>query len=259
MKIGAFKEREKQETKVLPPSPKSRHLRTIEKEPFDWNKYRKYWPILVGLALILAALSLVYGLRAEKQKTDTAQVQTGVAVAERDATAVQAKSLADQIKEACNDPDARDQVPQAACIKADAVSNNPIPAVPGSPGPRGQQGPEGVPGVPGSAGDPGTPGALGNQGSRGDQGSKGDQGIPGLKGDQGEQGDKGDQGAKGDQGTQGAQGDQGSIGPAGPGIQSLTFASDGNGGCVAVVTYTDGRVDRPAVSPQVCSSQGLLN
>jgi hypothetical protein len=39
----------------------------------------------------------------------------------------------------------------------------------------------------------------------------------------------------------------------------LTFESDGNAGCVAVVTYTDGRVERPAVSPQVCKSQGLLN
>lgn len=263
MKIGTFTEREKQrETVPRPraakprPSPKprptkNRHIREQPpKKKIDYKKYRRYWPVVVGIALLLAGLSLIWGLRSQQQKTDTAQIQTGVAVAERDATAVQAKSLAEQVKEACADADARAQLPDAMCDKADQVSRDPIPAV---PGPKGQQGDTGVPGVPGVAGAAGTPGASGDKGAQGATGLKGD------KGDKGDTGDKGSTGDKGEKGDTGTTGSKGSQGDAGAGISSLTFESDGNGGCAAVVTYTDGRVERPAVSPQVCTSQGLLN
>jgi hypothetical protein len=255
MKIGAFQEREKkQRTDVPRPRPSNRHVREQPpKKKIDYKKYRRYWPVIVGVALILAALALVFGYRSEQQKTDVAQTQTGVAVAERDATAVQAKSLADQIKEACEDPSERNQVPEAACVKANEVSNNPIPAIPGPRGPQGDTGVSGVPGVAGAAGTPGTAGSKGDAGVAGPKGDKGD------KGDTGDKGVAGDKGATGDKGEAGATGSKGSQGDAGAGISSLTFESDGNAGCVAVVTYTDGRVERPAVSPQVCTSQGLLN
>jgi collagen triple helix repeat protein len=280
MKIGAFGDREGKG----PPAPRpTSHRAPPEpqtKKQAAQEKVRKYWPVVIGLALMLAGLAMVLGLRSETQKKETAQAQTGVVVAERNATAVQAKSLADQVQEACADPEAREKLPKTMCDKADEVSRAPIPAV---PGPRGAPGQEGEPGVPGVAGTPGAPGDAGPRGASGTPGERGDTGATGAAGAAGPKGDKGDAGQqgtagpagssgpagpKGDQGVAGPKGDpgdkgdpgeQGPQGEPGPGIENFDFAKDGDSGCEAVITYTDGRVNRVSVNSQVCQSQGLLN
>ncbi|HYH26980.1 MAG TPA: hypothetical protein VD834_16665, partial [Blastococcus sp.] len=91
--------------------------------------------VLAAAALMVAFLvvSVLWAQRGEQQ----AQTQTGVVAQERDATAAQAQSLAEQIKAACSAAALSGPV----CEQAAAVAATPVPPVPGPQGPAGDPGP----------------------------------------------------------------------------------------------------------------------
>lgn len=218
------------------PATKTANAQRVHRKPGGAKQFvRRFWPVLVGVALVVAALALMLGLR-------SSQGQTEVAAAQRDAAASQALSLADQVALACASPAARAELPESACVAAAQVRSDPVPPVagasgaPGSEGPEGPAGPSGVQGLPGLPGLPGPPG---------------DDGFPGTPGSQG---DPGPQGPPGDPGMDGSDGAQGPIGPQGPvgvGIESVQLVQNA-AGCALLVTYTDQTSQTVPVAQSVC-------
>lgn len=240
----------------------TREFKSIEPaEPPSKRKrlLKKFLPVLVGVSLVVAALTLVFGVlqfRGEKE----------VATAQRDATADQAITLAEQVSQACASPQTAATLPPGTCSQAQQVKTDPVPAVDGAPGAPGSEGPQGVagdpgspgfPGVAGSPGDPGapgSPGAVGGLGPSGAPGSPGGSGPQGALGPQGAQGVQGASGAPGDAGAAGAagaQGAQGAPGPAGRGIAQISRTGSGDS-CAFVVTFDDGATQTVDVDPAVC-------
>jgi hypothetical protein len=243
--------------------------------------WRRWWPVLVGVALLIAALLLVFSIRTKTAEVTSVTGAKDVAVAQRDATALQSQNLATQITQACNDKDAASELPAGLCVRAQQIKQDPIPGVPGAPGAPGPAGPTGtngaagipgepgvagapgaagaagIPGAPGAAGTDGTPGAAGTDGTPGAAGTDGTPGAAGTPGLPGTPGLDGAPGPQGNPGPQGAQGVPGATGQPGRGIAGLRFEGDGNGNCNAVITYTDGPPDIVPVSPAVCDSGGV--
>lgn len=89
--------------------------------------------VIIGLALVLAAASLVVALRQAQNTTAAVTHQKDTAVAERDAAAQQASTLAEQVTAACNAGGASaDQLRGiGACAKAEQVKANPVVTAPG--------------------------------------------------------------------------------------------------------------------------------
>lgn len=128
------------------------------------------WPLVVGVALVVASMAMVVALRASRNDVETVTVQKDIAEAQRDATADQAMTLAEQIAKACQDPAAAKQLPPGSCDQAQQIRSDPVPisGPAGSPGLQGPAGPAGLPGEQGPKGDPGPPGPPGPAGSQGD-------------------------------------------------------------------------------------------
>lgn len=171
--------------------------------------------IAAGVAVVIAALSLVLSLQDVRQQ--------------RDDTAAQAVVATEPVRRICGEQgpaaDALRDDPGDPCERAEQVVAEPIPGAPGEPGPQGLQGaagipgppgPQGVPGIPGIPGPtgiPGIPGVPGPIGATGPAGPVGPQGPAGPQGDTGEQGPRGETGATGPQGPIGATGPRGPEGP----------------------------------------------
>lgn len=138
----------------------------------------------------------------------------------------QAKSLADQVADACarGGPVATEL--GDACRHAQQVQQ--LPGPPGTSGPRGDPGPPGPPGPSGPQGPAGSAGLPGSDGPPGPSGADGVSGAPGVPGPAG---------------SDGAEGKPGAAGPAGPpGV-------DGRPGPpVAGWTFTDATGTRQACS-----------
>lgn len=174
------------------PKNRSRHNR-----PDFLSLLKRLWPVLVGVALIVAATALVLSVKTSNRQVENVTTQKDLVVQQRDATAGQAKTLASQISEACADSDAKSSLPSGLCSQAERVKIAPIPGIPGATGPQG------VPGEPGIAGTPGEPGTAGTPGEPGTAGAQGIQGVQGPQGVQGAQGDTGPPGAQGPAGAPG--------------------------------------------------------
>jgi hypothetical protein len=192
------------------------------------------WVVVVAvtvaaLALSWQAVSLFTNRQAATDSGASAQASAG-----------QAKSLADQVAAACASGSAL--VPQSLCQHAAVVQANPAPGPTGAPGAEGLQGPQGPQGEQGLIGPKGDPGATGAQGIAGIDGALGPSGQPGAPGAAGPDGGVGPAGPAG---AQGAKGDPGATGPAGPPGDhpvSAKFVADDPTlptTCDYVVTYAD--------------------
>jgi len=173
--------------------------------------------------LLLAALVLISLL------LGIAATATWVAFVDLGNEADKGVVLAEQINEACLDPDIAEKY-KNLCSKAEEVKEGGDVIVgpqgePGPPGPQGPQGIQGVQGIQGFVGDSGKRGPQGFTGLDGPQGGPGEtgaigpqgpQGVQGEIGPQGESGPKGEPGDIGPAGPQGDTGEQGSVGPQGP-------------------------------------------
>jgi hypothetical protein len=153
---------------------------------------------IVGILALVALGYLVFGKLAETDRADTATVT--------------AKTLGDQVKDAC----ARGDVSVAdLCRRAAEVAAAPAPG-PGPPGPPGPEGPQGLLGPPGPTGPAGPAGVIGATGALGPEGPPGEAGQPGPPGPKGEPGGPGPAGPQGDPGPAGPQGTPGAAGPTCP-------------------------------------------
>lgn len=169
--------------------------------------------VIAALAVTLAAAGLVLGRGQATTQTENADLVGSNQVLEqqRNATADQASTLADQVASACAaGGTTAEQLQQVgACQQARQVQASPIagPAGPRGPagesivgprGPQGMPGPVGPAGVPGDVGAPGAAGAdgmNGTNGAAGTNGSNGTDGAPGTAGPMGEPGPPGPRGA----------------------------------------------------------------
>lgn len=171
--------------------------------------------LIAGTGLLFV-VALLLGQGAADTEDQNATLTTGNAVLEqqRNATADQATTLADQVATACAaGGDARAELDRVgACQQAEQVQAAPIvgpqgpagpagPAVVGPRGPQGIPGPPGPPGAPGGVGAPGSDGANGSTGPVGPGGSDGDDGSDGVAGSAGPPGPVGPQGAAGPRGA----------------------------------------------------------
>lgn len=178
------------------------------------------WQVLVGVAVVLAALLLFV----DSRESEGAEQ---VAVAEKNATAERGLTLADQILAACQ----TGSIPadySAACNTAAEVSQEPVVVVQGDAG------------------------AQGAQGLRGEKGEKGEKGDNGDKGDTGEAGKDGEAGQDGQEGEAGQDGADGANGQPG---QDGQDGADGDPGCLAGTepepyVYPDGRTGSRCVEPE---------
>lgn len=155
--------------------------------------HRRDWDprLLVGLAVGVVALAVGALVGATLLRGEAVSVTE-----QRDATAEQATTLAQQIRSECD----AGRLAGPVCGTAAQVVAEPIPGPQGATGDRGPvgpAGPQGPAGAPGATGPPGMPGEVGPRGPAGD---------PGLTGPQGEQGDPGPSGPQGPPGTAGADG-----------------------------------------------------
>lgn len=174
-------------------------MSTKQIAPTRHRKESRLIPILVGLTIILAAVLLFWDGRNSESERDTA-------VGQRDATAAQAVTLADQVIADCNVDQLADT---STCLAARELRAEPIP------GPPGPQGDPGQPGAPGIAGPPGV-GIPGQPGPPGEMGVPGQDGMVGAAGAAGAAGPAGERGPAGAAGPAGPQGEPGPTGPAGP-------------------------------------------
>lgn len=151
------------------------------------------WLIAV-LAVALAVVGLLLGRGQADTQTENAGLtaDNGILEQQRNATAEQATTLADQVVAACAvGGDTAEELQQVgACQQAAQVQATPIVGPQGPPGPpgasivgpRGPQGLQGDPGVPGAAGIPGVAGQPGMDGADGSDGATGPAGPPGEQG-----------------------------------------------------------------------------
>jgi len=163
---------------------------------------RTVWVALLIAALSLgASLYLIFGQLATVDRASSAEQQ--------------AKSLADQVAEACGKGGPVAAELGEACRTAHEVQQLPgPPGQTGPPGPVGPRGEQGLSGPLGPAGPPGPTGAAGVPGADGQPGVAGPQGAAGDAGPAGPQGDPGPAGAPGAPGIAGAPGANGQP-PAG--------------------------------------------
>lgn len=203
--------------------------------------------VVAALALSWQAISLFTSHQAATDSGASAQASAG-----------QAKSLADQVAAACASGSAL--VPQSLCQHAAVVQANPAPGPAGAPGAEGLQGPQGLTGPQGEQGligPKGDPGATGAQGIAGIDGALGPSGQPGAPGAAGSEGPAGPAGPAGAQGPKGDPGTPGADGAPGPYPVSGAFVSDTTttpATCSYVVTYSD---QRSIISPAPLAVCGL--
>ncbi|HEV2778537.1 MAG TPA: hypothetical protein VGX25_03980 [Actinophytocola sp.] len=168
---------------------------------------RRVGEIVVVALIVYVAVDLIGAQFRADRATDEKTV------AQRDA-----KSLADQVAEACAKGGSTALELGAACQKAAEVQTA-IPGPPGEPGQAGASGPagpRGAPGPPGPIGPKGDPGERGPPGAPGTDGPAGPAGPPGEAGPPGPQGEPGPAGPAGEPGPAGATGPPGPPGPACP-------------------------------------------
>jgi len=158
--------------------------------------------LVAGTAALLGVgLTLLWGVAATEEANAGLATSNTVLEQQRNATADQATTLADQVASACAaGGDARSALDRVgACRQAQQVQAAPIAGPPGPVGPPGPAviGPKGSQGPPG---EPGTPGSAGDGGNTGTPGSDGDNGSAGPPGPTGERGPVGDAGPPGPRG-----------------------------------------------------------
>lgn len=144
--------------------------------------------IIALCGLMLCVVVTLVGLADSRREQRNTQAQVVQVVRERDVTAAQGLTLAEQVKAVCSAGPSPGSGWGQACRTADQVVATPIP---GPPGPRG------APGVPGNAGAPGVPGVSGVPGSTGPIGPTGPTGPPGIPGVPGTDGKSGADGKPG--------------------------------------------------------------
>lgn len=191
---------------------------------------------VVMLVGIVVAVWVGMQIDANQASEDKAQAKT-------EQVQVEKFNLAQQVAEACADPDvsALDEATYAGlCLDARTIVREGPQGAQGIPGVQGVQGTQGLQGIQGIRGPPGVDGIDGTNGLNGE---KGDTGDTGAQGPQGEKGETGDTGA---QGPQGEKGDTGSVGEQGPrgadGEAPFSWVVYGPGGqvveeCVRTVTF----------------------
>jgi hypothetical protein len=205
--------------------------------------------VIAALAVTLAAAGLILGRGQATTQTENAGLVDSNQVLEqqRNATADQATTLADQVAAACAaGGTAAEQLLQVgACQQAQQVQASPIVGPAGPPGPAGESivGPRGPQGVPGPVGPAGVPGDVGAPGADGMDGTNGVDGVNGADG------------ANGTDGAPGAAGPMGDPGPPGPrGAPASEFSFTDADGVTQVCTRTpDSPDDAPTYS---CAPEG---
>lgn len=171
--------------------------------------------VLVGLAVILAAVLLFIDSRTSEEDAEIAYAQV-------DATAQRALTLADEILAACEDG----TIPAAyaqSCDTAAEVSAEPVPPVMIQEGKQGRRG------------------------ERGEKGEKGDPCLPSNPECRGPAGTNGTNGTNGTDGGNGTDGDDGPMGPMGPGGPAGPACQPGE--AVEPYTWPDGRAGSRCVLP----------
>jgi collagen triple helix repeat protein len=154
--------------------------------PLSWIRrdITARWAVVVMMVLgTLATVNQLGSERSEGQVTIT-QLAT-----ERDATAAQGLSLAEQVRQACGSGGQTTSQLGTACQSAERVVRDPIPGPTGRPGPTGAVGPPGTSGLPGTVGPPG---ATGPPGANGADGKNGKDGVDGANGKDGKDGKAGE-------------------------------------------------------------------
>jgi hypothetical protein len=129
------------------------------------------------LMLTLGAAATISGVRSD---TDAQQVTISRVVTERDATAAQGLSLAEQVRAACANGGPTAAQLGDACRSAEHVAHHPVVGPAGRPGTTGAQG---LPGATGPEGPPGPSGAAGSPGRDGEDGKAGRDGKDGHPGE----------------------------------------------------------------------------
>lgn len=146
------------------------------------------WVVAV-LAVVLAVGGLILGRGQADTATQNAALTGDNTLLEqqRNATADQATTLADQVTAACAaGGETADRLRQVgACQQAAQVQASPIVGPMGPPGPPGEsvvgpRGPQGLPGEPGAVGIPGVAGPAGDPGPTGPTGPPGPAGPRGA-------------------------------------------------------------------------------
>src|ERR1044072_4534413 len=171
--------------------------------------------VAIAIAILLGVVYLVGRTIWSASDADTATTDKEQAQGQAAAAQGQARSLADQVAEACAKGGDTAKELGSACSRATSIQRTvPVP-VPGPAGPQGGQGPAGTSGVPGPAGPQGNPGVPGPAGVPGAEGPKGSNGEPGTTGAAGQNGQDGATGPAGPQGETGPPGATGERGPAG--------------------------------------------
>lgn len=222
--------------------------REIRKRRRERGEFPPRWMLFVAILVGLSGIAwMTFDQYNARQETQAARET--------------AKTLAEQVIEACDDGTIRlderylcesAQGVKSTTEKAEERSIGTGPAGPAGPaGPRGFRGPAGPAGEDGSEGVQGVPGPAGIPGDAGELGIPGEPGVPGVPGAPGTTGEPGARGPSGERGPAGPAGPAGTAGPAGDpgpkgsqgrGIAAIECQADGRWS----VTYTDGQTESVA-------------
>lgn len=183
---------------------------------------------VLTIALVVGAFVIGRGQVDAETQNDSLTVDNRVLEEQRNATAEQATTLADQVAAACasGGETAAELLEVGACAQAQQVQATPIAGPAGPPGPPGESivGPRGPAGVPGPPGAPGET-VVGPTGPPGVDGADGTDGADGADGET-------------------VVGPPGPVGPAGPrGAPAETFSFTDTEGQNQTCTRTAGSPD----------------
>lgn len=187
--------------------------------------------IIIGVILVLGAISayLAYGQNQQEDKTSTVQTQAKRAAVKAEVTNAQLKELERRVALRLR----ASFLQSSQTLRCLTKSTHPAqcldelagrPGKDGGIGPSGKPGPQGLQGQQGQRGAQGPVGKPGPPGEQGPQGATGPRGEPGEKGEQGPPAEKGEKGEPGAPGAPGEPGQPGAQGPPGPpGASPSTF------------------------------------
>ena len=203
---------------------------TEHRTPPTTRAMRITWVVFSTALIVIAAVVIYLAIwgSGESQGKDAE-------TAGRVAAQGQAKSLAEQVDEACKNSPVAARQQRLNCAQAkEIVEQGPAgptgpPGAVGPQGPPGRDGRDGITppcalqanrcvgptGAIGAQGPIGKTGLVGPAGPKGDKGDTGETGAQGPKGDAGLQGEKGDKGDPGTNGTDGVDGTNGTDGEDG--------------------------------------------
>jgi Collagen triple helix repeat (20 copies) len=226
----------------------------VDLEGMEVDETRDKWrnrTLLILIFLIGCGVALWVGtlISANQEKAAEAKDQTVTAQQGEEQAQVEKFNLAQQIAEACKDPENGLDEATAARLCRDAATI----VREGPQGAQGIPGVQGVAGQDGARGAQGIPGVNGIDGADGKDGIDGQDGATGATGAEGPAGPAGQDGAQGPAGPAGADGQDGAPGPAGPagadGQPPVSWVVYGERGGEPVVIETCERVAEPEWNP----------